>query len=97
MSVISVFRPLRFRGKYRIMNRFLPKEGVRPCDVFGYRMKLDLSDWIQRNIYLGSYEQPQTSHLLAYLKPGMTFVDVGANVGYYTAMAASKIRGGGGA
>lgn len=94
VSVISACRPLRFRGKYRMMNWLAPKQGVQTCEVFGSRMQLDLSDWIQRNIYLGSYEQPQTSHILSYLKPGMTFVDVGANIGYYTAMAASKVESG---
>lgn len=94
LSVISACRPLRFRGKYRMMNWLAPKQGVQTCNVFGSRMKLDLSDWIQRNIFLGSYEQPQTSRVLAYLKPGMTFVDVGANIGYYTAMAASKVGAG---
>lgn len=91
VSVISACRPLRFRGKYRMMNWLAPKQGVETCDVFGSRMKLDLSDWIQRNIYLGSYEQQQTSQIISYLRPGMTFVDVGANIGYYTAMAASKV------
>jgi FkbM family methyltransferase len=54
-------------------------------------MDLDLSDFIQRNMYFGSYEQPQTSRILSHLRPGMTFVDVGANVGYYTAMASSIV------
>jgi FkbM family methyltransferase len=90
-SIISALRPLRFRGKYRLMTLFAPKSGVRSASIFGYRMDLDLADWIQRNMYLGSYEQPQTSRILSHLRPGMTFVDVGANVGYYSAMASSIV------
>jgi FkbM family methyltransferase len=93
-KIISAVRPLRFRGKYRLMSMFAPKQGVRTAQIFGYRMDLDLADWIQRNMYLGSYEQPQTSRILAHLRPGMTFVDVGANVGYYTAMASSIVGAG---
>ncbi len=89
-NIISAFRPLRFRGKYRLMNLFAPRQGSRSARVFGYRMELDVSDWIQRNMYLGCYEQRETRHL----RPGMTFVDVGANVGYYTAMASSIVGAG---
>src|SRR5579872_5541813 len=90
-TLISAFRPLRFRGKYRLPNHFAPKSGLITARIFGYRMELDLSDWIQRCIYFGSYERMETSRLLAHLRPGMTFVDAGANVGYYTAMAASIV------
>jgi len=76
------------------MSLFAPKSGVRTARIFGYRMDLDLADWIQRNMYLGSYEQPQTSRILSHLRPGMTFVDVGANVGYYSAMASSIVGAG---
>ncbi len=76
------------------MTVFAPPRGIRAADIFGYRMNLDLADWIQRNIYLGCYEQPQTSQILSYLRPGMIFVDVGANVGYYSAMASSMVGAG---
>lgn len=34
-------------------------------------------------------EQATTEFLTSYLKPGMNFVDVGANIGYFTLLAAS--------
>jgi FkbM family methyltransferase len=37
------------------------------------------------------YEKPETSFLLAVFRPGMTFLDVGANIGYYTALAIAHI------
>ncbi len=59
-------------------------------------MELDLSDLIQRQIYQGTFEPRETVSVKRYLRPGMTFVDVGANVGYYTALAAKFVAGRGG-
>lgn len=84
-------RPFHFRGKYRLLDIFAPNEGVRSARVFGLQFQLDLSDWIQRKIYLGTYEPQETRLVTAFLQPGMTVVDIGANVGYYTALAASKV------
>jgi FkbM family methyltransferase len=59
----------------------------------GYRMELDLSDDIYRSVYfLGRYYDLELQLLLdALLRPGDTFVDAGANVGYMTLHAASKV------
>jgi FkbM family methyltransferase len=63
----------------------------------GYLMELDLSDDIDRSVYfLGRYYDLELQLLLdAVLKPGNTFVDVGANVGYMTLHAASRVAPGG--
>lgn len=39
----------------------------------------------------GVYENSETSFLCQVFRPGMTFLDVGANVGYYTALAIQRI------
>ncbi len=80
-----------FRGKPRLAARLVPHRGLRPATVFGLHMQLDLSDVIQRDIYGGVFEPAETRWVKSYLKPGMTFVDVGANVGYYTWLAASLV------
>jgi FkbM family methyltransferase len=36
-------------------------------------------------------EQKSTERVCASLRPGMTFVDVGANIGYFTLLAASRV------
>jgi FkbM family methyltransferase len=54
-------------------------------------MTLDLSDRLQRNISWGQYEPHGTEIVKTYLRPGGTFVDVGANIGYYTALAGSIV------
>jgi FkbM family methyltransferase len=43
----------------------------------------------------GTYEPEVTSVLHSLLESGMTFVDGGANVGYYTMLAARKVGAGG--
>lgn len=41
----------------------------------------------------GGWEQPaETRYLQATLRPGQTFVDVGAHVGYFSVLAASRGR-----
>jgi FkbM family methyltransferase len=84
-------RALPFRGKYRLSNLIVPRSGLRSARIFGYSMELDLSDYMQRSVYAGLYEVDDASWLRTVLKEGMTFVDVGANIGYYTALGASVV------
>lgn len=71
-----------------------PHSGIRRARIFDSVFELDLEDWIQRQIYLGTFEPDETRLVEEYLRPGMTFLDVGANVGYYTALAASHVSPG---
>jgi FkbM family methyltransferase len=54
-------------------------------------MDLDLGDVIQRDIYAGLYEPYEIRYLAHFLQPGMTVLDVGANIGYYTWMSANVV------
>jgi FkbM family methyltransferase len=51
-------------------------------------MRLDLCEGIQRGMFLGSYEPIQTTWFKQCLRQGDVFIDVGANCGYYTTLAA---------
>jgi FkbM family methyltransferase len=93
---ISACRPIHFRGKARLLNLLGPNSGIRRVRIFGSVFELDLDDFIQRQIYFGVTEPLETRLVRNYLQPGMTFVDVGANVGYYTALAAERVAGNGG-
>lgn len=42
--------------------------------------------------YLNGYEEPVTSLFCSLLKRGQTVVDVGASLGYYTLLAAKRVR-----
>lgn len=90
-SLSNVLGPFRFRGKARLLHSLCPRQGQRKIEVFGYRIQLDLSDYIQRSIYLGTFESEESLQVKRHLKRGMTFVDAGANVGYYTLMGASLV------
>jgi FkbM family methyltransferase len=85
------FRDVRFRGKARLFAPLVPSTGRRQARVFGYRMTLDLSRHVGRMIYVGAYEREETSAVIRRLRPGMTFVDVGANVGYFTLLASRLV------
>ena len=51
---------------------------------------LDATDSLHLKV-TGVYEPRETALVHRLLKPGMTFVDVGAHIGYYTTMAAELV------
>ena len=59
---------------------------------FGDRMELHLPDLVSGAIYLeGQWEPDITQYIRANLAPGDIFVDVGANIGYYTLIASRLV------
>ena len=91
MLVASLLQPFHFRGKARLLHSLCPQTGTQEARIFGYRMSLDLENYIERSIYLHVFEPQESALVRAYLRPAMTVVDVGANVGYYSLMASSLI------
>jgi FkbM family methyltransferase len=60
---------------------------------FGFKLRIELPDHIQKVIWLtGRWEPVITEFFRQTLTPGDTFVDVGANIGYYSLLA-SRIVG----
>lgn len=80
------------RGKFKILDKvyfklFAPKETtiVRTTLRHGIVMDLDVHEYLQAHLYIfGSYELPTVRFIRHYLKPGMTVIDVGAQIGYLT-------------
>ncbi len=59
---------------------------------FGATFAVDTQDLIQRYLYLfGVWEPHMTRWLQRRLKPGDVFVDVGANIGYYSLLASRLV------
>jgi len=78
----------------RVIQHYLGKRSypsvVKTCT--GARMECKLPDLLQSRVYFFGVWEPQiTSFMRQRLSPGDTFIDVGANVGYYTLLAASIV------
>ena len=76
---------------------FLGEHRVLTQTTRGVRLILDARDIIMTPIVLlhGEWEPETSRALLDILRPGMNFVDVGANMGYFTSLAGLAVRGGG--
>jgi len=74
-----------------------PRRGHVEVDVErdGLRWTLDLRDDAQRLMFLDLYESGLRSRVLPQLLTGDTFVDVGANVGFWSIPAARSVGSGG--
>lgn len=68
-----------------------------PVSVFGYTMYVDGKDLCLAPALMedGVWEPELTSFMLRTLRPGMTMVDIGANIGYFSILAAAKVGEGG--
>jgi FkbM family methyltransferase len=95
-AVLGYVRRFPFeRGKYRLMQAatsFL----VAPLEP-GVYLRVTELNWVEvRVIRDGRYERGTTEVFASLLAPGMTVLDVGANVGAYALVAADRVgeRGG---
>lgn len=69
-----------------------PKQGEIIIPLFGYIFNCDLSEHIQRNIFVFDYDEEAQHFIKNHLKAGDIFLDIGANVGFYSLLA-SRIVG----
>jgi FkbM family methyltransferase len=93
LSAVARRLPL---GRYRLVNALPrgrpPFVAALPPRSGGLRFACDLRDAIAREAcFLGSYEPQETALVRAILRPGATFVDVGANWGYFTLLGAAAV------
>lgn len=69
---------------------------VRATTYAGEQIYVDLRSSIGRSIFAtGTFDSAVIEPLLAGLSPGDTFVDVGANIGFYSFVAYQRLRPGG--
>jgi FkbM family methyltransferase len=68
-------------------------ERFRPVHVLGRRLQLDITDPTGRMpyFYRTPYEKGVTDAIVTALKPGDVFIDVGANIGYFSVLAAQVV------
>lgn len=87
-------------GRWRIVRRALelartlgPSMGERTIRCRGgFSLEVDLADWLGQYVFaVGDYEGYTSTTIARLLGPGRTMVDVGANIGYFTSLAASRV------
>jgi len=95
-SVGRILGPIQFRGKVRLTNwagkiasAFVAEAECHP--VPGARVIVSLNDRVGRLMWTGSYEPELVALLRTVLDPGMTFLDVGAHIGYFSIIAAALV------
>ena len=79
--------PLRQLTNWTI-RQLLPKQ----VDIHGATVVLNPTDPVVSGaLHFGVYEKAETRFFQSACRDGMTFLDVGANLGYYTALAARAV------
>ncbi len=81
------------RGFTRVASRVTPSPKTESAVRFpeGYALKLPPHLPSARKLQAGLYEPEVTDLFRSLLRPGMTLLDVGANVGYYTLLGAQLV------
>jgi len=94
-ELLSPFKGLGLRD-YAVVRFMLSFTKPRTIDINGFKMYIDRTDEsLSRALLSGSYEPIETKIIMEIIKPGMTVVDIGANVGYYTLLFAQAVEKGG--
>jgi FkbM family methyltransferase len=72
--------------------RFLAPPNKQVAGKIGeYEFLFDFNDELQRQMYFGLYDLQEITLLKKALRPGEVFLDIGANVGYYSLIASSLV------
>jgi FkbM family methyltransferase len=67
------------------------RNSVRRMDLGGYVAELHLGESMEFAAFLGSFERDVADHIDRYAKPGMTVLDIGANVGLHALRLAHRV------
>jgi FkbM family methyltransferase len=87
----AVAKPLLVRRLVEPSLRGRPRPFVTRT-VDGFHMAGNTRDMIQRYLYVFGVWEPELSGLLrSRLRPGRTFIDVGANIGYFSLLASGLV------
>ena len=86
--VVALYPPVR--GHYRL--RHLTRSWLVARSRFGPWMRVSGLTDFEWEMLSGQEKEPATCEFLCdYLQPGMTVVDVGANIGYFTLLSAARV------
>ena len=94
MQTLCRFAPRRHRV-YRLISRLAP-DRFDTYRVEGGLIYLNLHEHpMMVQVAMGTYEPAKHTMIRRHLRPGMTFIDVGANMGDFTLQAARLVGGSG--
>jgi len=95
-SVNGFMSRLTKKVSWNVLNRVVKGRKLKARLFSGDPFLVRVGDQISRQIfYQGCHEPQLTSLLLPFIGPGMTVLDVGANIGYYTVLMARRVGPGG--
>lgn len=97
--ILSLLRQIttrvRFPGSYwvtdQITKYYLSKIQVVTGQIGTYEIDLNLHDTIQQQIFFGIYDPEEIRLVKRLLNPGDAFLDIGANIGYYSFVASQSV------
>lgn len=89
-QIQSVFKFFGWQVYKRLMRRYLDIQVIPGVKIRCYPDSYSSA----AALYCGLYDYNDMNFLLRYLQPQDSFLDIGANVGIYTLLAASKIKSG---
>ena len=90
--LMRLVRPMNLKGAGTLFDRFTPWSGQREIAVTGnIRMTVNLANGQQRQMFMGCFARDVQLPVNALLRPGDVFLDVGANVGFLTLLAAGRV------
>ena len=89
-KIRSILNFLFWQSYKRITHKFWD---IKICESIKLRCYPD-SQSASAVIYCGLYDYNEMNFLLRYLRKEDSFLDIGANIGVYTLLAASKIKSG---
>jgi len=84
--------PIAF-GKYRLAQLLYKVFGLVAFDLEGFTIELNPVAAIDRALILGLAHDEVVSEQIRRISPGKTFIDIGANIGYFSLYAASRSIG----
>jgi FkbM family methyltransferase len=78
---------------YGALYRVFGPRGEAEVECLGHRLHLRADDQgiARRIVMTGVYEPQESKFFIEWLRPGMTVLDVGANFGYFTVLAARAV------
>jgi FkbM family methyltransferase len=85
---------LYYKNKYyhHKLNHGKAPDGLSVVDIHGVKFPCDLAlGKMTRSMYFGAYDIEIRRIIEKNLRPGDVFVDVGANVGYFSAVGAARV------